>query len=57
MLRKLATAARSLHLREDGQTLVEYALIMVLVSIAAITLLASIGTFPSSVFSQLNADF
>jgi Flp pilus assembly pilin Flp len=42
---------------EEGQTLVEYALILVLVSVAAITLLSAIGAFPSSVFSHLNADF
>ena len=57
MLHKLATAALSLHYREEGQTLVEYALILVMVSIAAVTLLATIGAFPSSVFSHLNADF
>jgi Flp pilus assembly pilin Flp len=55
MLQKFATAAWSLRFREDGQTLVEYALVMV--SIAAVTLLATIGAFPSSVFSHLNADF
>jgi Flp pilus assembly pilin Flp len=57
MLQKLATAAWSLRFREDGQTLVEYALILVMVSIAAVTLLATLGTYPSSVFSHLNADF
>ena len=57
MLQEFATAAWSLRLREDGQTLVEYALILVMVSIAAVTLLATIGAFPSSVFSHLNADF
>jgi Flp pilus assembly pilin Flp len=42
---------------EEGQTLVEYALILVLVSTAAFTLLSVIGGFPSSVFSDVNADF
>ena len=42
---------------EEGQTLVEYALILVLVSTAAFTLLSAIGGFPSHVFSNLNADF
>jgi len=46
-----------LRFREDGQTLVEYALILVMVSIAAVGVLATIGAFPSSVFSHLNADF
>jgi Flp pilus assembly pilin Flp len=50
-------ALRSLCFDEEGQTLVEYALILVLVSIAAVGLLASIGAYPSSVFSHLNADF
>ena len=42
---------------EEGQTLVEYALILLLVSIAAITLLSALGQFPSSVFDKVNADF
>jgi Flp pilus assembly pilin Flp len=53
----LSKALRSLCFDEEGQTLVEYALILVMVSIAAVTLLASIGAYPSSVFSHLNADF
>lgn len=53
----LIRALRSLSFDEEGQTLVEYALILVMVSIAAVTLLASIGAYPSSVFSHLNADF
>jgi len=57
MIQLLARAARPWWFDEEGQTLVEYALILVLVSIAAITLLASIGTFPSGIFSQINADF
>jgi Flp pilus assembly pilin Flp len=42
---------------EEGQTLVEYALILVLVSTAAFTLLSAIGGFPTSVFSEVNTDF
>jgi Flp pilus assembly pilin Flp len=53
----LIGALGSLRTDEEGQTLVEYALIMVLVSIAAVTLMASIGAFAPSVFSHLNADF
>jgi Flp pilus assembly pilin Flp len=41
---------------EEGQTLVEYALILVLVSTAAFTLLSAIGGFPHSIFSEVNAD-
>ena len=50
-------ALSSLSLDEEGQTLVEYALILVLVSTAAFTLLNAVGAFPSSVFSMINADF
>jgi Flp pilus assembly pilin Flp len=46
-----------LRYREEGQTLVEYALILVLVSTAAFTLLSAIGGFPHSIFSEVNADF
>jgi Flp pilus assembly pilin Flp len=53
----LMRAFSSLRVREDGQTIVEYALILVLVSTAAFTLLSAIGGFPSSVFNLLNADF
>jgi Flp pilus assembly pilin Flp len=46
-----------LRYREDGQTLVEYALILGLVSIAAVTILNVIGGFAPGAFSQINADF
>ena len=46
-----------LRYREEGQMLVEYALILVLVSTAAFTLLSAIGGFPASVFSEVNAGF
>ena len=39
--------------REEGQGLVEYALILVLVAIAVIALLALLGTQIQSVFSQI----
>jgi len=42
---------------EEGQTLVEYALILVLVSTAAFTILSAIGAYPTHVFSTINADF
>jgi len=53
----LLRALSALSSREEGQTIVEYALILVLVSIAALTLLSAIGAFPSSVFQEVNADF
>jgi Flp pilus assembly pilin Flp len=46
-----------LRFDEEGQALVEYALILVLVSTAAFGLLTAIGGFPSSFFSSVNADF
>jgi Flp pilus assembly pilin Flp len=42
---------------EEGQALIEYALILVLVSTAAFTILSAIGAYPSHVFSMINADF
>lgn len=58
MIQLLMRALASSRLgEEEGQTLVEYALILVLVSTAAFTLLSAIGAFPSSVFSSINADF
>jgi Flp pilus assembly pilin Flp len=57
MVQLFVRAFSSLRFREEGQTLVEYALILALVSTAAFTLIAAIGAFPSSVFSSLNADF
>lgn len=42
---------------EEGQTLVEYALILLMVSTAAVALLSSLGVFASSAFSSINADF
>ena len=57
MIQLFVRAFSSLRFRQEGQTLVEYALILVLVSTAAFTLLSAIGGFPSSVFSSINADF
>jgi Flp pilus assembly pilin Flp len=57
MTQLLMRAFWHLRHREEGQTLVEYALILVLVSTAAFTLLSVIGDFPHSIFSEVNADF
>ncbi len=57
MTQLLMRALLHLRYREEGQTLVEYALILVLVSAAAVTLLSTLGGFPASIFSAINADF
>lgn len=57
MTRLLMNAFWNLQYREEGQTLVEYALVLVLVPTAAFTLLNAIGTFPAHAFSAINADF
>lgn len=57
MIQVLVRASSVLPRDEEGQTLVEYAFILLLVSIAAITLLQAIGAYPSSVFSRVNAAF
>jgi Flp pilus assembly pilin Flp len=57
MIQTLIRVFTPLRFGEEGQTLVEYALILILVSVAAVTLLSAIGAFPSSVFSSINADF
>ena len=47
----------SLHARlerEEGQALVEYALILGLISVVAITLLTAIGTDVSQILSQIS---
>jgi Flp pilus assembly pilin Flp len=58
MIQLFARTLSSLRFREEeGQALVEYALILVLVSTAAFTILSAIGAFPAHVFSSINADF
>ena len=49
-------ALTSLRDREDGQAMIEYALILFLVSIVSITVLTTLGGKVSSMFSQINAD-
>jgi pilus assembly protein Flp/PilA len=50
-------ALRSVRDREEGQAMVEYALILFLVSIVSIAVLTQLGGKVSSVFSEINADF
>jgi Flp pilus assembly pilin Flp len=56
-LGQLARRFSLLRFQEEGQTLVEYALILILVSVAAVTLLLALGAYPSSIFSSVNAYF
>jgi len=41
---------------ESGQAMVEYALILALVSVAAVGILGVLGTSVSSIFSVINQD-
>ena len=49
-------ALTALRDREEGQAMVEYALILALVSVAAVGILSLLGTSVSSIFSEINAD-
>lgn len=46
-------AIHMLRTREEGQTLVEYALILALVSVAAVVALAAIGTNVTGIFNAI----
>ena len=52
----LALALASLRAREDGQAMVEYALLLALVAIISIAVLTVLGGSVSSIFDELNAD-
>jgi Flp pilus assembly pilin Flp len=57
MLLKVSCAFSSLLSGEEGQALVEYALILAVVSIGVIAVLKGIGTDVSGMFSKVQADF
>ena len=49
--------SRAQAIREaDGQAMIEYALILALVSVAAVTILSGLGVSVSSIFDQINTD-
>ena len=50
-----ATMLRSFFAKEDGQGLVEYALILVLIAIVVIGILSVLGGKVSTVFSSINS--
>ena len=54
---KALSAVSALLTREEGQTMVEYALILALVSVSAVALLSAVGGGVSGIFSKVNADF
>ena len=56
MLTKFFVQMQNKMQNEEGQGLVEYALIIVLVSIASILLLTALGTDVSDVFSDISAE-
>jgi Flp pilus assembly pilin Flp len=49
-------ALAALRDREEGQAMVEYALILFLVSVVSIAVLTTLGKSVSSVFSKVNAN-
>ena len=51
---RMYLAAKALRDREEGQAMVEYALILSLVSIVVVTVLTSIGTQVSVLFQSVN---
>ena len=53
LILRLTSLWRKATEREEGQGLVEYALILVLVSIVAIAMLAAVGTNVTAVLSKV----
>jgi pilus assembly protein Flp/PilA len=53
---RMFLAFKELRDGESGQAMVEYALILALVSVAAVGILSTLGGSVSSIFSEINAD-
>ncbi len=53
----LIRALTALRSDEEGQAMVEYALILALVVVGSVGILGTIGGTLSTIFSQVNADF
>ena len=53
----LIRAFSALRSDEEGQAMVEYALILALVVVGSVGILSTIGGTLSTIFSQVNADF
>lgn len=54
---RVVRSLRAVPRREEGQALVEYALVLFLVAVVAIGILGTLGTAVSSMFSVVNAEF
>jgi Flp pilus assembly pilin Flp len=52
---ELVNRARTIR-EAEGQAMIEYALILALVSVAAVTILSTLGVSGSSIFDQINTD-
>ena len=53
---RMYLALTSLRDREEGQTLVEYALILALVSVTAVVALKALSTGVNSIFTKITND-
>jgi len=53
---RIYLAFQDLRNGESGQAMVEYALILALVSVAAVGILSVLGTSVSSIFNEINKD-
>jgi len=49
-------AVTALRDREEGQALVEYALLLSLIAVVSIAVLTALGTNVSTIFSNINAN-
>ena len=52
-LLKLYVKMQTLMMREDGQDLVEYALVLAVISVGAVAVLGTLSTKVTSVFSSI----
>ena len=55
MLLKLYVKVQDLMNREEGQDLVEYALVLALITVGAVTILSGIGTKVVATLSAINS--
>jgi pilus assembly protein Flp/PilA len=53
---RMYLAFRNLRDDQSGQAMVEYALILALVSVAAVGILSTLGGSVSSIFNKINSD-